>query len=120
MASKASERKAPDRDIESQWDILDFALWGQDKGKSVINETKKIYAKQCPGLSDDQEQRDLWRTLAIGRENNFPLLPLVIDSFSRDRLEYYMKKRGSLQLGTWVCYIPLRVIIKFVFMTLNK
>ena len=100
-SAEQKEKPTQKIDIQSQLDSLDFEFLRSDK-KGFVKETKAMYAKQCPGLSDDQEQRDLWKTLAVGRKNNIPLLPLIVDSFSRDRLDYYLKKRGSLQLQSWV------------------
>ena len=67
-----------------------------------------------PGLTDEQEQKDLWKTLAVGMKNKLPILPLIIDSFSRDRIDYYQRGKGSLQLQAWVCYlIYFHILIYF-------
>ena len=90
---------------------IDFEFLKQDREEKYVKETKAIYAKQCPGLNDDMQQKDLWKTLAVGRKNNIPLLPLIIDSFSRDRLDYYFQKRESLQLHKWVKHITLSYVL---------
>ena len=64
-------------------------------------------------LKSEEEQRDLWRTLAIGHKNKIPLLLWVIDSFIRDRLNYYIKHHRILQLSQWVLNFPtLKILSK--------
>eukprot|EP00486_Rosalina_sp_Unknown_P002586 CAMPEP_0201568902 /NCGR_PEP_ID=MMETSP0190_2-20130828/10226_1 /ASSEMBLY_ACC=CAM_ASM_000263 /TAXON_ID=37353 /ORGANISM="Rosalina sp." /LENGTH=350 /DNA_ID=CAMNT_0047990563 /DNA_START=28 /DNA_END=1077 /DNA_ORIENTATION=- len=113
MAEPPQEQKEPKEPNgkKSLVDSLDFEFLTKDR--NIVSETKQEYAKQCPGLSDDAEQMDLWQTLAVGKKNNFPILPLIVDAFSRDRLEYYLKRKGSLQLQSWsVNYPTLKALSK--------
>ena len=113
MAAMKDQKKKPKRnyspeakndDVIAQLDRLDFRFLKQDK-QGLVEKTKQIYTEQCPGLTDEQQQKDLWKTLAVGVKNNIPLLPLIVDSFSRDRIAHYRDHGGSLELQSWVCVI---------------
>eukprot|EP01084_Bolivina_argentea_P062112 113570_1 len=66
-----------------------------------INKCKEIFKLQCPTLSHDSSQKVLWTALAISIKNRIPLLSLCIDSFARDRLNYYNKTQKLLMINEW-------------------
>ena len=75
--------------------------------ESELIETKKVYELQCNHLSNteknkNEKQRGLWRVLTFERLNRIPLFPLIIDSFMRDRLNYYYKTKQTLSSTEWV------------------
>ena len=78
-----------------------------------IQETKAIYARQCKGLTNEEQQMYLWKALAVERKNDIPLLPYIVDSFMCDRLDYYMKKKKPLGFQYWVEeYLTLKALSK--------
>ena len=69
--------------------------------KSELLQTKKIYELQCSHLSSSEKQKGLWRVLTLSRKNRLPLFPLILDSFMRDRLNYYYQTKKSLSSMEW-------------------
>eukprot|EP01083_Nonionella_stella_P293011 996527_1 len=105
---KQHDEKNESCDEYTSADKLNFEL-----SKHEIQETKRIYTMQCDGLSNKEEQKDLWKTLAIARKNKLPLLTLVIDAFTRDRIDYYIKYKQPLQLQQWsIRYPTLKAVSK--------
>jgi len=104
VATDQNEQKAKPK-VDDAADAADAPLNFETLDFNVSNEemeaVKKLYSEQCSGMAHAAEQRDLWRMLAVARKNNMPLLPWVIDSFTRDRLKFCLAKQQTLSLQQW-------------------
>eukprot|EP01084_Bolivina_argentea_P292276 502436_1 len=84
---------------------LNFSLAND---KNEVNKTEKIYQQQCKGLiQDGQKQLNLCRLLTVGRLNKISLFSLLCDSFTRDRIAYYLKTQKILEINKWIELSPL-------------
>mmetsp|Transcript_20989 Transcript_20989/g.33519 ORF Transcript_20989/g.33519 Transcript_20989/m.33519 type:complete len:478 (-) Transcript_20989:235-1668(-) len=63
--------------------------------ETEINKTKQLYEGQCQLLLAQQKQADLWKTLTLGRTLNIPLLPYMIDAYTRDKLDSWYRPDGK-------------------------
>eukprot|EP01083_Nonionella_stella_P040158 109150_1 len=97
----ATDAKEKEEDVPTDELLLDFEL-----NKKDVQQTKDIYCAQCNGLKNREHQTSLWNLLTIARKNRLPLLPLLIDSFTRDSLKYFLKHNETLQLNQWVEKYP--------------
>ena len=67
-----------------------------------IQKTKELYAKVAPSvLGVINDDMSLLKTITIGRLHNMPLLQILVDAYTRARLETLLKSKLELTPHKW-------------------
>ena len=82
--------------------LFDSSMIDFKYSESELIETKRIYQSHCNHLCDTENQKGLWKVLTFQRINRIPLFSSIIDSFMRDRLDWYYKTNETLSTTKWV------------------
>eukprot|EP01084_Bolivina_argentea_P061418 112241_1 len=81
---------------------------GNNEFDKRVNETKNIYKSLCPELEKHISNDHFWRVATVGRLNNhLPLTVLLADSYSRDRIQCYLRRDKFLTIKEWVETSPI-------------
>eukprot|EP01083_Nonionella_stella_P080799 222160_1 len=110
MAAKSTEHKPiqPRNDdekvpMEKSPNIVDPFTFTFDLNPSNLDETRKLYTQECPSLqiTDKAKQVDLLQLLAWQRLSDYPLMLYIIDSYHRDKLQYFQKHHKNMTFKEW-------------------